>query len=350
MLTRIEVVRSAEGEAASTAEPPVQCLDGLSEDLLLQVVKSTDTLSLCDVKVVGKAWCSRARRELCARLADAFELSTLASELQGQGRYHEAEMLSREAVELLREKLGDRHPHPQIICIHKLSVLLKDPGDLWDADPLLREALEGLRQVLGSRHRSTLACIGSLGALKLEKFELVSAEPLYRELVEGMRVTLGSQHLDTLCAISNLGALLREKFCRNSGTDLADLAAAELLYREVLGVQGQTLGAHHPDTITTSTTLASLLAFAGRLGQRTVRPAVKLEQDKQDAFILRQRFDENAISYEFGAKKFVRRAVMELKKMTDDELDHLRLNDPDVFEVFERCGGIIIRARHTGTA
>ena len=50
-----EVVRSAEGEAASTVELKVQCLDDLPDDLLLQVVKSTDTLSLCDVKAVGEA-------------------------------------------------------------------------------------------------------------------------------------------------------------------------------------------------------------------------------------------------------------------------------------------------------
>ena len=270
-----EVVRSAEGEHAPIAVPPVRSLDDLPEDLLLLVVKSTDTLSLqCVVKEVGKTWCLRALQELHTRLARAF----------------------------------------------------------------------------GSRHQGTLACIGSLGALKREKFDLASAVPLYRELVKGRRETLGVRHPDTLFSISILGALLREKFSRNRDTDLADLVAAELLYREVLGVQGQTLSAHHPDTITTSTTLASLLAFAGRLGQRTVRPAVKLEQDKQDAFILRQRFDENAFSYEFGAYKFVRRAIMKLMDMTDDELDHLRLNDPDVFEVFERCGGIIIRARHTGTA
>ena len=53
---------------AATAEPPVRCLDGLPQDLILQVVKSTDTSALCDLKAVGKEWCRRARQELCTRL------------------------------------------------------------------------------------------------------------------------------------------------------------------------------------------------------------------------------------------------------------------------------------------
>eukprot|EP00964_Phaeocystis_antarctica_P093196 scaffold60067_cov62-Phaeocystis_antarctica.AAC.3 len=61
-------VRSAEGEDASIAEPSVKCLDELPEEMIDQVVKSTDTSALCDLKAVGKAWCPRARHELSARL------------------------------------------------------------------------------------------------------------------------------------------------------------------------------------------------------------------------------------------------------------------------------------------
>ena len=164
------IVLALRAAHASIAEPPVQSFDKLPEDLILQVVKSTDTSSLCDLMAVGKAWCPRARQELHTRLARAFKLSTLASELQGQGRYHEAEQLCREAVELLRKKLGDRHPST-LTFIHNLGVLLKDQDDPWSAEPLLREAMRGQREVLGDRHRSTLASRCSLGALLREKGE-----------------------------------------------------------------------------------------------------------------------------------------------------------------------------------
>ena len=284
-----EVVRSAEGEDASIAEPPIKYLADLPEDLILQVVKSTDTLALCVVKAVGKAWCSRPRHELHTRLARAFKLSTRAAELQGQGRHHEAEPLAREAVELLREKLGDRHLST-LSCINNLGVLLRNQGDLWSAEALLREALVGLRQVLGSRHRNTLTCIASLGALLREKGDEASAEPLYREVVEGKREKLGERHPDTLCAISSLGALLREKFTRSSDTELTDLAAAELLYREVLGAQGQTIGVRHLDTITTITTLTSLLDYHLHYKQLKDRLDAKAERAKADRLIVRSLF------------------------------------------------------------
>tara|TARA_B100000795_G_C22774504_1_gene429376 strand:- start:949 stop:1764 length:816 start_codon:yes stop_codon:yes gene_type:complete len=61
-------VGSAEGEDASIAEPPVKCLDELPEDMIVQVVKSTDLSALCVLKAVGKVWCLRSRQELFARL------------------------------------------------------------------------------------------------------------------------------------------------------------------------------------------------------------------------------------------------------------------------------------------
>ena len=74
----------------------------------------------------------------------------------------------------------------------------------------------------------------------------------------------------------------------------------------------------------------------------------KDEQDKLDTFTLRQLFDEKEISYECIALKFVMRAVKELKKMPSDELDYLALNEPDIFEVFERRGGVHPRATASG--
>ena len=74
----------------------------------------------------------------------------------------------------------------------------------------------------------------------------------------------------------------------------------------------------------------------------------KDEQVKLDTFTLRQLFDEKEISYECIALKFVMRAVKELKKMPSDELDYLALNEPDIFEVFERRGGVHPRATASG--
>jgi|NorSeaMetagenome_1021524.scaffolds.fasta_scaffold126490_1 hypothetical protein len=63
-------------------------------------------------------------------------------------------------------------------------------------------------------------------------------------------------------------------------------------------------------------------------------------------FTLRQLFDEKEISYEYNAKRFVMHAI---KKIHDDDLDFLAINEPDIFEVFvRRTGGMRTRVTASG--
>ena len=109
-----------------------------------------------------------------------FTLTTLASELRVEGKYDAAEPLYREALEVRRETLGNRHPHP-LSCINLLGGLLNATGDPAAAEPLCREALKVSRETLGNRHPNTLAFINNLGALLQDKGDLAAAELLFRE-------------------------------------------------------------------------------------------------------------------------------------------------------------------------
>ena len=182
-------------------------------------------------------------------------LGTLAWELQTQGKYDAAEPLLREALQVQRETLGDRHPNT-LVSINNLGLLLKDKGDLAAAEPLCREALEVQRETLGDRHPNTLISISNLGSLLHAKGDLAAAEPLCREALEVQRETLGSRHPSTLDSISNLGALLMDK---------GDLAAAEPLLREVLEVDRETFGSRHPNTLLSIGSLGLLLQAKGDL-------------------------------------------------------------------------------------
>ena len=88
----------------------------------------------------------------------------LATELQAQGKYDEAEPLYRKALEVAHETHGNRHPDT-LSSINNLGTLLEAKGDLAAAEPLYREALEGMREVLGDRHPNTLTSINNLGTL-----------------------------------------------------------------------------------------------------------------------------------------------------------------------------------------
>ena len=79
-------------------------------------------------------------------------------------------------------------------------------GDLAGAAPLLREALQVSRETLGNRHPSTLTSSGNLGTLLKAQGDLAGAAPLLSEALQLRRETLGNRHPDTLASHQTRGA------------------------------------------------------------------------------------------------------------------------------------------------
>ena len=118
----------------------------------------------------------------------------------------------------------DAHPHTHTeMRIENLGGLLQDKGDLAAAEPLSREALEVRRETLGNRHPDTLISINNLGILLKVKGDLAAAELLYREALEVRRETLGDRHLSTLLSTRNLGLLSKALLLQK----MSDLAVTE---------------------------------------------------------------------------------------------------------------------------
>ena len=182
-------------------------------------------------------------------------LGTLALELHVQGRYDEAEPLSRELLERHRETLGIRHPATLMSMINH-GMLLQQKGDLAAAESLYREVIEGQRETLGNRHSDTLYGMSKLGHLLQVKGDFAAAEQLLLEALEGQRETLGNRHPRTLNSIGDLGSLSEAK---------GDLAAAELLYRELLEGQRETFGSRHQSTLFSIHNLGVMLLDKGDL-------------------------------------------------------------------------------------
>uniref|UniRef100_A0A0G4F4S4 Uncharacterized protein n=1 Tax=Chromera velia CCMP2878 TaxID=1169474 RepID=A0A0G4F4S4_9ALVE len=197
-------------------------------------------------------------------------LNNLGLLLQDQGDLQGAEKLLREALEVRRQTLGDRHPHT-LISINHLGMLLNDQGDLQGAEKLLREALEVRRQTLGDRHPHTLISINHLGMLLNDQGDLQGAEKLLREALEVRRQTLGDRHPHTLISINHLGMLLN---------DQGDLQGAEKLLREALEVRRQTLGDRHPHTLISINHLGMLLNDQGDLqgAEKLLREALEVRR------------------------------------------------------------------------
>ena len=100
-----------------------------------------------------------------------FTLDNLAMELQVQGKFDEAGPLYREALEVRRETLGNRHPDT-LGTMSNLASLLYAKGDLATAELLFGEALEVYRETHGARHPITRMAINNLDQLLEEKSDL----------------------------------------------------------------------------------------------------------------------------------------------------------------------------------
>jgi tetratricopeptide (TPR) repeat protein len=117
--------------------------------------------------------------------------------LQEMGKLEEARPLYEEALQGLRETLGDRHPET-LISINNMGLLLKDMGKLEEARPLFEEAVQGLRETLGDRHPETLNSISNLADLLRETGALVEAEAVLGNAVAAAQEVFGIHHMRTL--------------------------------------------------------------------------------------------------------------------------------------------------------
>ena len=89
----------------------------------------------------------------------------MAEQLQDQDPDDEAEPLDHvslhEALEASREVHGDRHP-ATLTALNNLAMLLQDQGRYDEAEPLSREALDASREVHGARHPATLEALNNV--------------------------------------------------------------------------------------------------------------------------------------------------------------------------------------------
>jgi eukaryotic-like serine/threonine-protein kinase len=213
------------------------------------------------------------------------------------GLYPQALVHLQRALDLRRQRLGDKHPDT-LLAMGSLGAVYFSDGKLSDAEPLLANAVEGLRTVRGPNHPETLAAVNALAQLLCEQGKTSDAEKLLTSLRETYLLTRGADDPDTLDATNSLGAVyeadgkweLAERmflaFLERAPTKLgADhptalgvksslagvyraqgkLDEAAGLFTEAVNSQSKTLGRTHPDTLASMAQLGSLYADKGQL-------------------------------------------------------------------------------------
>ena len=187
----------------------------------LELLESDDFESAKEVVQLFSEFCDQVYWlevgiDICRRLAEKSELflgaehsfslgckSDLGNLLTSQGKYEEAEILQRQALEGRQQTLGPDHPDT-LISLGNLAGCLNDQGKYEEAEALHRQALEVEQQALGSDHPSTLTSLGNLALFLEEQGKYEEAEALNRQVLEGRQQALGHDHSDTLTSQGNL--------------------------------------------------------------------------------------------------------------------------------------------------
>ncbi|KAG7402978.1 Kinesin light chain [Fusarium oxysporum f. sp. rapae] len=173
---------------------------------------------------------------------------------QMRGRYNEAELINRQALEAREKVLGQEHPDT-LTSVNNFGLVLQYQGKYEEAEQMSRRALEGLEKVLGREHRDTLTSVNTLGLVLQHQGKYDEAEQMNRRALEGVEKVLGREHPDTLTSISNLSLVLQHQ---------GKYEEAERMSRRALEAREKVLGQEHPDTLTSISNLAAMLQCQGK--------------------------------------------------------------------------------------
>ncbi|WP_229424372.1 tetratricopeptide repeat protein [Moorena producens] len=223
----------------------------------------------------AKPWYEQSLEITRSRLGEnhpsvATSLNNLALLYWSMGRYHQAELLSQQNLEIYKQ-LGENHPDVAT-SLNNLGLVYYSMGRYDQAEPLYQQALEMSKQLLGENHPHVASSLNNLAALydSMERYDL--AEPLYQQALEMYKQLLGENHPDVASSLNNL-ALLYDSMERY------DLA--EPLYQQALEMYKQLLGKNHPDVATSLNNLAGLYYSMGRYDQAEPLLQQALEMRKQ---------------------------------------------------------------------
>jgi len=175
----------------------------------------------------------------------------LAMVLTSQGRYAEAESLSRRVLKGTEKTLGPGHADTRASA-NILAAVLNELGNYSEAEKMFRRALEAKS---GTVELEDHAGLNNLGSVLCQLGRYAEAEEMLRQAMEGREKALGLEHPDALATASNLALTL---------TSLGKFEEAENLYRKIQDGQQRSLRPEHPDTLACTNNLATVLDQQGK--------------------------------------------------------------------------------------
>ena len=125
---------------------------------------------------------------------------------EGQGLYNLAEPWREQCVSLLKQRLGDDHPHVAT-SFNNLALLYYSQGRYSEAEPLYIQALALRQKLLGDDHPHVATSFNNLAKFYYSQGRYSEAEPLYIQALNILEQRLGVDHPTTIRVRNNLERL-----------------------------------------------------------------------------------------------------------------------------------------------
>jgi tetratricopeptide (TPR) repeat protein len=125
-----------------------------------------------------------------------------------QGRYDQAYTSGLEAYNV-REMLLGQEDSRTLNSLSWVASMLQDQGKYAEAEKMHRRDLEGSEKMLGVEHPDTLTSVSNLGSVLQDQGKYEAAEEMHRRALKGREKVLGVEHPYTLTSVSHLGSVLR---------------------------------------------------------------------------------------------------------------------------------------------
>jgi tetratricopeptide (TPR) repeat protein len=226
---------------------------------------------------------SEARASLGAALAQqrkmygdinedtAATLKEFAVAVDQDGDLKNAIPLMQRSVEVQRQLRGAT-PHPALAeAINDLASMLEDNDEYDQAEPLFNESLLMMRRLYGNKHPFIATALSNLALLSMRKGDLARSESTYREALAMQRDLLGDNHPDVADTLSKIAFVQYEYGDKRQG--LATL-------QESLGMYQRLFPSDHPDVARIMNRVGFWLTLAGdySAADRDLRTALDMRR------------------------------------------------------------------------
>jgi CHAT domain-containing protein/Flp pilus assembly protein TadD len=184
----------------------------------------------------------------------AQSLRNLALLLRQQGRYADAELLSKRSLAIQLKALGPDHPDVAQSLVD-VAWLYQDLGRYANAEARLKRSLAIYERAFGPDHSSVATELNNLGALYDTRGRYADAEPLLKRSLAIYEKALGPDHPDVAKSLNNLASLYDSQ---------GRYGDAEPLYKQALAIREKMVGPENPYVAESLNDLAVLYKEQGR--------------------------------------------------------------------------------------